>query len=77
MINAYSSGASDPARKADPMSSEFARVIEQAKSVTMSATDREEQRESFVYGNTHIENAGITRDLVHEIAETMRANGER
>ena len=42
----------------------------------MSATDREEQRESFVYGNTHIENAGITRDLVHEIAETMRANGE-
>ena len=46
-------------------------LIEAAKAVHMDATQRAEQRSSFVYGNTKIENEKITRDLVDRIAEDV------
>jgi hypothetical protein len=43
----------------------------------MSPEDREAQRRSFVYGNTHIENEHITRELVDEVAEEMKKVGKK
>lgn len=52
----------------------LSRLIEMAKSVRMTEGDREEQRRSFVYGNTAIENAAITREMVDEVAERVKAS---
>jgi len=51
-------------------------LIEKARSVRMSARDSEEQRRSFAYGNTKIENDRITRKMVDEQAEALRRSGE-
>jgi hypothetical protein len=37
----------------------------------MSSAEREEQRRTFAYGNTHIENQYITREIVDEQAESL------
>jgi hypothetical protein len=47
-------------------------LIEMAKKVRMSPEDKEEQRRSFAYGNTKIENDRITRRLVAEQAEALK-----
>lgn len=41
-------------------------LIEKAKRVQMTEKQMREQRLSFVYGNTHIENERITREMVAE-----------
>jgi hypothetical protein len=42
----------------------------------MSAPEQEEQRRSFAYGNTKIENDSITREMVDREAEALKlANG--
>ena len=56
------------------MSDDLARLIEAAKHVTMSAEERENQRQSFAYGNAHIENELVTRDTVKRAAAEMRAS---
>jgi len=43
----------------------------------MSPDQLREQRRSFVYGNTHIENERITRDLVIEVDEAIEAQERR
>lgn len=44
----------------------------------MSNADYEAQRESFVYGNTHIENSHVTREMVAAVARELAAeDGER
>jgi hypothetical protein len=35
----------------------------------MTAEQKEEQRRSFAYGNTAIENTRITRELVDQVAD--------
>jgi hypothetical protein len=52
---------------------ELNEMIERARSVTMTAAEREEQRRSFVFGNTSIENERITREIVDQVAESMAA----
>jgi len=47
-------------------------LIEKAKSVRMSESDREAQRRSFAYGNAHIENERVTRQMVDEAADRIR-----
>jgi hypothetical protein len=37
----------------------------------MSAQQQEEQRNSFVYGNTRIENSDVTRELVDQISKRV------
>jgi hypothetical protein len=54
------------------MPNSLSRLIELAKSVKISEAQREEQRRSFVYGNTAVENAEITREMVNRQAEALR-----
>jgi hypothetical protein len=51
-------------------------LIERARSVQMSPSQAEEQRRSFAYGNTKIENARITRKMVDERAEALKRSHE-
>jgi hypothetical protein len=46
------------------MQKELSTLIEKAARTEMTSDQIREQRQSFVYGNTHIENSDITRDMV-------------
>jgi hypothetical protein len=48
------------------MTKELESLVERARKVEMTPAELREQRQSFVYGNTHIENAMITREMVAE-----------
>jgi len=50
----------------------LAALIERARTVKMTPEQREQQRRSFAYGNTKIENDLITRDMVEEQAKTQK-----
>lgn len=58
------------------MSDKLLALIERARSVRMSPRQSEEQRRSFAYGNTKIENERITREMIDERAEALRDAGE-
>lgn len=59
------------------MTEKLSVLIERARAVKMSPGDQEEQRRSFAYGNTKIENDRITREIVDEAAEALkRAKGD-
>ncbi len=49
------------------MPNELEKLVERARKIEMSSDAEREQRQSFVYGNTHIENDRITRELVAEV----------
>lgn len=49
----------------------LSRLVELARGVHMSDEQRNEQRNSFVYGNTKIENSNVTRELVEEISHRV------
>lgn len=51
------------------MSNSLSQLIEMAKSVQMNAAQRAEQRNSFVYGNTKIENDKITKEMVEKASK--------
>jgi len=55
------------------MGNELKDLIEKAKLVRMTESDRDEQRRSFVYGNTGFENSLITRQMVDEVADSLKA----
>jgi hypothetical protein len=55
----------------EAMTDKLATLIEMARAVKMSRPDQEEQRRSFAYGNTKIENDMITRQIVDEEAEAL------
>jgi hypothetical protein len=42
----------------------------------MSVKQREEQRQSFAYGNSKIENERITRETVARAAEELNKSGQ-
>ena len=46
-------------------------LIARAQKVKMTDSQLREQRLSFVYGNTHIENELITREMVEEADEKV------
>jgi hypothetical protein len=53
------------------------KLIEKAKHIQMSEEQKREQRISFVYGNTHIENSNITREMVAEAdAKVLREEAD-
>ena len=54
------------------MGTELERLIDATKSVHLTPEEREEQRRSFAYGNTKIENSRITRGTVDEEAEALK-----
>lgn len=47
-------------------------LIERAQKVRMTEPEKHEQRISFVYGTTHIENENVTRDIVVAVAAEER-----
>jgi hypothetical protein len=53
------------------MTDSLKKLIEAAKAARPTPEHREEQRRSFVYGNTHFENELITRELVDRMAEKL------
>ncbi|WLB86380.1 MULTISPECIES: hypothetical protein [Bradyrhizobium] len=53
------------------MTDALKKLIEAAKTANPSPEHLEEQRRSFVYGNTHFENALITREMVDREAEKL------
>ena len=46
-------------------------LVSRAKKIAMTPMQETEQRRSFVYGNTHIENSLITREMVEQIDKRM------
>jgi hypothetical protein len=52
----------------------LSKLVEMAKPVRMNAEQKEEQRRSFAYGNTAIENMRITRELVDQVADENKAD---
>ena len=51
----------------------LSRMIEMAKAVRVSEDQREEQRRSFVYGNTALENEHITWEMVIRRSDALRS----
>ena len=54
------------------MTDELNELLNKAKSVKLSPEQKEEQRRSFAYGNTNIENSRITRETVDQEAEELK-----
>lgn len=46
-------------------------LLEMARGVPVSAAEREQQRRSFAFGNTNIENERITRETIERAAEKL------
>jgi hypothetical protein len=59
-----------------PMTDDLKKLLEAAKTAKPTPEHREQQRRSFVYGNTHFENELITREMVDREAEKL-AKGEK
>ena len=54
------------------MTDRLQKLLDQAKKAVPSAQEKEEQRRSFAYGNTKIENSRITREMVDQEAESLK-----
>lgn len=54
------------------MTEKLAMLIDRARAIKMSPEAQEEQRRSFAYGNTKIENDLITREMVNQVAEDLK-----
>jgi hypothetical protein len=51
-------------------------LVIRARKITMTSAQLREQRRSFAYGNTHIENERITRDMVAEADKKLETRDE-
>jgi cytidylate kinase len=49
----------------------FEELLAEVKDRTMTDSEKEEQRRSFAFGNTNIENSRITKEMVAEQAENL------
>jgi hypothetical protein len=54
------------------MTEKLSILIKMARAVRMSPSDQEEQRRSFAYGNTKIDDDRITREIVDQEAEALK-----
>jgi hypothetical protein len=59
-----------------PMTDDLKKLLEAAKTAKPTPEHREQQRRSFVYGNTHFENELITREMVDREAEKLAKGGK-
>jgi hypothetical protein len=53
------------------MTDALIKLLEAAKTVKPTPEQREQQRRSFAYGNTHFENELITREMIDREAEKL------
>lgn len=56
------------------MTKDLQELIERARKIEMTPEQAGEQRRSFAYGNTHIENERITRQMVEELDSRLQAD---
>ena len=49
----------------------LAQLIETAKKIEMSSREQEQQRRSFAYGNTKVENKDITPEAIEKAANAL------
>ena len=59
------------------MSEALKALLEAAKNAKPSPEHREQQRRSFAFGNTALENHLITRDMIDEQAEKLAREAEK
>jgi hypothetical protein len=57
------------------MGQELEELIERARKIEMTPSQEAAQRQSFAYGNTHIENERITRQMVVEADRKVQQGG--
>lgn len=55
------------------MSNDLKELIERARHIEMTPDQLGEQRRSFAYGNTHIENDRITREMVAALDKKLHS----
>lgn len=53
------------------MTKNLEKLLARAQKASMTREELEEQRRSFAYGNTKIENDRITRQLIDQAAESI------
>jgi hypothetical protein len=53
------------------MNEPLEKLVEAARRITPSKADKEHQRRSFAYGNTHFENELITREMIDKAADEI------
>jgi hypothetical protein len=63
--------------RAMTMPTSLQKLIDAARGRPFTEADREAQRRSFAYGNTHIENPRITRKTVDEQAELLTSKAPK
>jgi hypothetical protein len=54
------------------MTNRLQELLDEARKNVSTSQEKEEQRRSFAYGNTKIENSRITRETVDQEAESLR-----
>ncbi len=54
------------------MTHELEELLERARGTTMTQAEKDTQRLSFAYGNSHFENQTITRDTVRRESEKLK-----
>ena len=61
------------------MSERLEKMLRVARDAHMTPEQQEQQRRSFAFGNTNIENSRITRETIDQVADAMKArtNGAR
>jgi len=58
------------------MTNDLKTLLEKAKSAQMTAEESEQQRQSFAFGNTNIENPRITKETIRKEAEAIKSGDE-
>lgn len=53
------------------VSQDFQALLKASRLVQMTQAQREEQRRSFAYGNTHIENERVTKTTIEVAAQSL------
>ena len=53
------------------MNDRLQKLIDASRGKVMTEAEKEAQRRSFAYGNAHIENDRVTRQMVDEAAEKI------
>lgn len=56
------------------MTDSLMKLLKSAQNIKMSPLEKEEQRQSFAYGNTNIENSKITKSLIEKQAKALAKN---
>ena len=57
--------------------SDFQQLVERARGIEMTPSEKEQQRRSFAFGNANIENASVTRAMIDSAAEELSRESRR